>query len=126
MLGHRAYDLVSLLQDARRDVPADLEIHMRDRYALQTAQDPQAFATAYAALGAQRNLRILGVFARLCIRDGKAHYVDLIPRVWGLLQRDLAHPALAPLKALLDRALPPPDAALMEKLKSKCATPQMQ
>ncbi|MBY5987194.1 aminoglycoside phosphotransferase family protein [Roseovarius atlanticus] len=126
MLGHRAYDLVSLLQDARRDVPPALEARMRDRYALQTARDPQAFATAYAVLGAQRNLRILGVFARLCIRDGKAHYVDLIPRVWGLLQRDLALPALAPLKALLDRALPPPDAALLEKLKSKCATPQMQ
>ncbi|MFN3211037.1 MAG: aminoglycoside phosphotransferase family protein [Roseovarius sp.] len=122
MLGHRAYDLVSLLQDARRDVPPGLEARMRDRYALQTAQDPAAFATAYAVLGAQRNLRILGVFARLCIRDGKAHYVDLIPRVWGLLQRDLAHPALAPLQAIVARALPVPDAPLLEKLKSKCPT----
>lgn len=126
MLGHRAYDLVSLLQDARRDVPPELEQRMRDRYALQTGQNPDALATAYAVLGAQRNLRILGVFARLCIRDGKAHYVDLIPRVWGLLQRDLAHPALAPLQAMLADRLPAPDPSLLEKLKSKCATPLTQ
>lgn len=126
MLGHRAYDLVSLLQDARRDVPPELEIRMRDRYALQTGQDPEAFAAAYAVLGAQRNLRILGVFARLCIRDGKAHYVDLIPRVWNLLHRDLAHPALKPLQAILSDTLPTPDTSFLDELKSKCATPQMQ
>ncbi|MGK7753106.1 MULTISPECIES: aminoglycoside phosphotransferase family protein [unclassified Roseovarius] len=126
MLGHRAYDLVSLLQDARRDVPPELEARMRDRYTLQTGQHPEAFAASYAVLGAQRNLRILGVFARLCIRDCKAHYVDLIPRVWDLLQRDLAHPVLAPLQAILAETLPAPDAALLEKLKSKCATPPTQ
>jgi hypothetical protein len=71
-------------------------------------------------LGAQRNLRILGVFARLCLRDGKAHYVDLIPRVWSLLQRDLDHPALAPVAAMLQDALPAPDTALMNRLKEKC------
>jgi aminoglycoside/choline kinase family phosphotransferase len=126
MLGHRAYDLVSLLQDARRDVPPELEIRMRDRYALQTGQNPEAFAAAYAVLGAQRNLRILGVFARLCIRDGKAPYVDLIPRVWNLLQRDLSHPTLAPLQAILSDTLPTPDTTFLDELKSKCATPQMQ
>ena len=122
MLGHRAYDLVSLLQDARRDVPPALEAQMRDRYALRTGQNPEDFARAYAVLGAQRNLRILGVFARLCIRDGKAHYVDLIPRVWDLLQRDLDHPALSDLKKILADALPVPDDTLLTLLKSKCAT----
>ncbi len=126
MLGHRAYDLVSLLQDARRDVPPELEARMRDRYALTTGQDPERFATAYAVLGAQRNLRILGVFARLCIRDGKAHYIDLIPRVWALLQRDLAHPALADLNRVLAPVLPAPDAPLLQKLTSKCATAPTQ
>ena len=61
------------------------------RYINATGQNAAGFGTAYHVLGAQRNLRILGVFARLCVRDGKAHYVDLIPRVWDLLQRDLAH-----------------------------------
>ena len=81
--GHRAYDLVSLLQDARRDVPPAIEQAMLDRYIAGTGQDGTTFRTAYHLLGAQRNLRIVGVFARLCLRDGKAHYVDLLPRVWG-------------------------------------------
>lgn len=122
MLGHRAYDLVSLLQDARRDVPQAIEKQMITRYAQATAQDADAFNTAYHLLGAQRNLRILGVFVRLCVRDGKAHYVDLIPRVWDLLQRDLRHPALSGLSETLANALPVPTTALLESLKDKCAT----
>lgn len=120
MLGHRAYDLVSLLQDARRDVPPDIEAAMIARYIDATGEDTQDFALAYATLGAQRNLRILGVFARLCIRDGKAHYIDLIPRVWALLQRNLTHPALADLRAACAH-FPEPDETLLKKLKSKCA-----
>ncbi|WP_371224833.1 aminoglycoside phosphotransferase family protein [Roseovarius sp. 2305UL8-3] len=122
MLGHPAYDLVSLLQDARRYVPPDIESQMIARYVQNTQQDHDAFTAAYHALGAQRNLRILGVFARLCVRDGKAHYVDLIPRVWDLLQRDLTHPALQNLSALVHTHLPAPTNSLLKTLKDKCAT----
>ncbi len=124
MCGHRAYDLVSLLQDARRDVPAEIETAMIARYVAATAQDRAEFDAAYHLLGAQRNLRILGVFARLCLRDGKAHYVDLIPRVWGYLQTDLAHPALAKIASILRPALPEPGPDALNMLKSKCATLQ--
>ncbi len=120
MAGHAAYDLVSLLQDARRDVPPAIETEMITRYLDGSDKDRAAFDTAYHLLGAQRNLRILGVFARLCLRDGKAHYVDLIPRVWGLLQRDLDHHALAPLARVLRDTLPTPNAALLNRLKDKC------
>lgn len=123
MLGHRAYDLVSLLQDARRDVPPEIEAQMIARYIAAAEQNASDFALSYATLGAQRNLRILGVFARLCIRDGKAHYVDLIPRVWSLLQRNLTHPDLGALRDAC-ACLPEPDDALMARLKSKCATIQ--
>ncbi len=117
MLGHPAYDLVSLLQDARRDVPGTIEKHMIARYAERTGRDRDEMETACAVLGAQRNLRILGVFARLSLDNGKPHYVDLIPRVWGLLQRDLDHPALAPVAGLVRRELPAPTPANLQRLK---------
>jgi tRNA threonylcarbamoyl adenosine modification protein YjeE len=111
MRGPAAYDLVSLLQDARVDVPAELEAQLLDHYcALVTARhtgfDRDAFSFAYAALGAQRNTKILGIFARLARRDGKPGYLRHIPRLWGYLARDLAHPDLAPLKRWYDRNLP--------------------
>lgn len=95
LAGHPAYDLVSLLQDARRDVDPALERIMLDRYAAATGAG-DAFADAYHVLGAQRNAKILGIFARLWRRDGKPRYAALCPRVWTYLERDLAHPALAP------------------------------
>lgn len=106
--GPAAYDLVSLLEDARRDVPAELGAMMYERY-LEGARvaDRAAFAHAYAVLGAQRNLRIVGVFARLDRRDGKAHYLPFMDRVWGLVARDLRHPALDPVAEWLDRHVPP-------------------
>jgi len=122
MRGHRAYDLVSVLQDARRDVVPATESAMIAHYIAATDVDPDRFTTAYSALGAQRNLRILGVFARLCLRDGKAQYIDLLPRVWGLLQRDLAHPALAPLASLVRSTLPAPTRAILTRLKEQRAT----
>ena len=124
MLGHRAYDLVSLLQDARRDVAPETEAAMIARYLAQAGLPEAGFRAAYAALGAQRNLRILGVFARLCVRDGKPRYVDMIPRVWGLLRRDLAHPALAELRAMALETLPSPEPDILERLRSRCATVQ--
>ncbi|MFD1511582.1 aminoglycoside phosphotransferase family protein [Lacimonas salitolerans] len=122
MLGHRAYDLVSLLQDARRDVPPVIESQMVARFVSENDLDPTAFDVAYAALGAQRNMRILGVFARLSLRDGKTHYIDLIPRVWDYLIRDLDHPALSDIRALVLDALPEPDATLLQGLKDQCGT----
>ena len=95
LVGHAAYDLVSLLQDARRDVSPELERKMLDRYLAQVDAG-QDFEADYARLGAQRNAKIVGIFARLWLRDGKARYLAMIPRVWEAMERDLAHPALAP------------------------------
>jgi aminoglycoside/choline kinase family phosphotransferase len=95
LAGHPAYDLVSLLQDARRDVAPELEADMLARYTA-AARPPADFDAAYAVLGAQRNAKIIGIFTRLWKRDGKPRYLSFLPRMWGLLERDLAHPALAP------------------------------
>ncbi len=122
LLGHPAYDLVSILQDARRDVPPAIEADMIAHYTSVTGTKPDAFKNAYSVLGAQRNLRILGIFARLCLRDGKAHYVDYIPRVWGYLQRNLDHPDLAELATFLGKTLPYPSPDFLEDLKARCAT----
>lgn len=102
LAGHPAYDLVSLLQDARRDVPAAIEAAMIARYAAARRFDE----AAYAALGAQRNAKILGIFTRLSKRDGKPRYLAFQPRVWAYLERDLAHPALAPVRAWFDTYVP--------------------
>jgi aminoglycoside/choline kinase family phosphotransferase len=104
--GHPAYDLASVLEDARRDVAPALERTMLDRYKAATGQGA-VFESAYWALAAQRNTRILGVFTRLWKRDGKPHYTSFQPRMWGLLERDLAFPALAPVRAWFDAEVPP-------------------
>lgn len=117
MLGHPAYDLMSLLQDVRRTVPAGIEMRMIDRYISATGVDGHDFRTAYAVLGAQRNLRILGGFARLATDYGKPHYVDLIPAAWAHLMRDLEHPALVPVADLLREALPAPSPQNLDKLR---------
>ncbi len=104
LIGPPAYDLASLLQDARVDVPEMLELTLLSRYARARQEadrdfDAPGFAALYATLGAQRASKILGIFARLEKRDGKPQYLRHMPRVWGYLQRSLAHPALAPLAA---------------------------
>jgi len=101
---HPAYDLVSLLQDARLDVPEAVERSLYARYseaaaAADPAFDAAAFARAYAILGAERNTKILGIFARLSLRDGKHGYLAHLPRIRGYLWRNLAHPDLADLNA---------------------------
>jgi N-acetylmuramate 1-kinase len=106
LVGHPAYDLVSLLQDARRDVSPALERAMLDRYLARTDADPE-FEADYARLGAQRNAKIVGIFTRLYRRDGKDRYLSMIPRVWAAMERDLAHPALAPVAAWFDANIPP-------------------
>lgn len=111
LIGHPAFDLVSLLQDARLDVPAHIEDRLYARYVTAVAArepgfDEAAFQFAYAALGAQRNTKILGIFARLWTRDGKPHYLRHIPRIWRYLERDLAHPDLAPVARWYDAHFP--------------------
>lgn len=121
-LGQPGYDLVSLLQDARRDVGLHTEAAMVARFATATRADPDTFAAHYAALGTQRALRILGIFARLCLVAGKPGYLRLIPRVWGQLQRNLSHPALAGLRAVCDDLLPEPTPEILSRIESQCAT----
>ena len=101
LVGHPAYDLVSLLQDARRDVSPELEQAMLDRF-----DSGAGFRAAYEVLGAQRNVKILGIFVRLRDRDGRQGYVERLPRVWSYLDRNLAHPALAPVKQWFDAHVP--------------------
>lgn len=105
LAGHAAYDLVSLLQDARRDVAPELEAAMFDYY-VSRARPQGDFLADYARLGAQRNAKIVGIFVRLWKRDGKPRYLGYIPRVWALLERDLAHPALAPVARWFDANIP--------------------
>lgn len=113
MLGPAAYDLVSLLQDARTDVPEALELTLFSRYikarrAAEAGFDPAAFAALYAIMSAQRNTRLLGTFARLNRRDGKPQYLKHQPRIWTYLSRSLAHPELAPVQAWYAAHVPPP------------------
>jgi N-acetylmuramate 1-kinase len=113
MLGPAPYDLVSLLQDARVDVPDQMEITLLGRYAkarLAADKDFQTnpFVQLYVTLGAQRATKILGIFARLDRRDGKPQYLRHLPRIWRYLRRSLIHPALDDLKAWYDTNVPPP------------------
>jgi len=105
LVGHPAYDLVSLLQDARRDVPAQLEAAMLDHYRANAPCDAE-FEADYARLGAQRNAKIVGIFARLWKRDGKPRYLPMIPRVWSAMERDLSHPALGPVAEWFAQNIP--------------------
>lgn len=111
LTGPAAYDVASLLQDARRTVAADIEATLLTRYeAARAAQDTgfeaDAFRAAYAIMAAQRNTKIIGIFARLLLRDGKPGYLQHIPRLADYLARDLAHPALAPVADWFEAHVP--------------------
>ncbi|MCM8556882.1 phosphotransferase [Sphingomicrobium sp. GRR-S6-50] len=107
LAGHAAYDLVSLLQDARRDVAPSLETQMRDHFLdLRSDLDRDQFLADYEVLGAQRNVKILGIFTRLWKRDGKPNYLKWQSRVWGLVERNLSHPALKPVADWFDAHVP--------------------
>jgi aminoglycoside/choline kinase family phosphotransferase len=113
VLGPPAYDLVSLLQDARLDVPEQLELALLTRYikarrAADENFDPASFAELYAIMSAQRNTRLLGTFARLNRRDGKPQYLRHQPRIWTYLNRSLAHPILADFRDWYAANVPPP------------------
>ncbi len=106
--GHPAYDLMSLIEDARRDVSPAVREAMIERYSVGAGvADRQTFAAAYAVLAAQRHARVIGLFVRLLRRDGKPTYLPHLPRVWRLFDQALAHEALTPLRRWIDRHLPP-------------------
>ena len=106
--GPAAYDLMSLLEDARRDIPPDLCQAMLGRYyAAFPDLDRKAFAAAFAVLAAQRHAKVIGIFTRLCIRDGKPQYLGHIPRVWRLLEAALENPELSPVAQWFDAHVPP-------------------
>lgn len=108
VIGPVTYDLASLFEDARRDVPPGLAARLMDRYfAAFPTLDRGTVEASYAVLAAQRSAKILGIFTRLDRRDGKPVYLEHIPRVWHWLEGDLTHPALAGLKAWFDDTLPP-------------------
>ena len=112
MSGPWAYDVVSLLQDARLDVPAALEADLKRHYiermrAIDARFDVTGFELAYAALGVQRNTKILGIFARLARRDGKPQYLVHLPRIWSYVERSIGAPGLEPVRSWLDRHIPP-------------------
>lgn len=120
VVAHPAYDLVSLLADARRDVAEQTRAATVRHFLDLTGHAETTFTSAAAALSVQRNLRILGIFARLARRDGKTGYLRFLPRVWRLLLRDLGHPALADLRDSALCLLPPPEAAIRE---AACPSP---
>lgn len=107
LLGRRAYDLVSLLEDARYDVPAAIQTQMKTLYLEAFPElDRQSFLEEYAVLGAQRSIKILGIFMRMYVRHKQDKYLAHIPRVWRWIEQDLKHPRLATLKSWLARHMP--------------------
>lgn len=119
-LGQPGYDLVSLLQDARRDVSRETELAMIQQFLNLTGSAEATFRPAYAVLGAQRALRVLGIFVRLCLHGGKPAYVALLPRVWHQLQRNLAAPELAKLCQICQNLLPEPTPEALAKIGAQC------
>lgn len=107
VLGPVTYDLVSLLEDSRRDIAPALVAAMRARYLdAFPALDRAAFDESFAVLGAQRHCKVIGIFTRLCRRDGKPRYLAHIPRLWRLLDGNFRHPVLKPIETWLDRHIP--------------------
>ena len=98
--GHPSYDLVSLIEDARRDVAPAVQAACLERYLAATGLDAKDFRTGFALMAAQRHARIIGLFVRLLRRDGKPEYLPHLPRVWRMFERALQHPALEPLRLL--------------------------
>lgn len=121
LIGHPAYDFVSLLGDARRDISPELRDAMLTRYLARTGHPRAQFDLAAHVLSAQRNLKILGLFTRLCRRDGKPRYLDYLPRVWRYLRADLEHPELSDLRLWIERHLPAPERAVCDRIAASGA-----
>lgn len=107
LAGPATYDLVSLLEDARRDIDPLLIERMKQRWLARVGLDRVCFETSWAVMAAQRHAKVIGIFTRLAHRDGKPVYLGHIPRVWRLLERALAHPALVSLADWFEREIPP-------------------
>lgn len=121
--GHAAYDLMSLLEDARRDTSEKLrtsmiELYLRERQSVTS----EVFLRDYAFLGVQRNLKIVGIFARLALRDGKTKYLDLIPRVWEHVLRDLEHPELGKLRDWIATFAPVPTSETIARVRASASS----
>jgi aminoglycoside/choline kinase family phosphotransferase len=123
LVGPPIYDLVSMLQDARRDVSADCHDATLTHYAAKSGRNMETILPAFHLLGIQRNLRILGIFARLAHRSGKTGYLDLIPRVWAHIQTSLRSPAAVPLAPIIEELFPDPTLHQLGKIKTLCQTP---
>lgn len=121
MLGDPSYDLASLLKDARRDVTPTVQQTCKTHFVERSGVDPDLFEAAYATCSAQRNLRIIGVFARLSVRDKKRHYPEFLPRVWRNLSDDLRHPALQSFGEWVFDMLPEPTPDVITKLQNSDA-----
>ena len=106
LLGDAAYDLASLLEDARRDVDVSTTADCFAKFATGIGENAHHFAERYAVLAAQRNAKIIGIFTRLAVRDGKAHYTDYLTRVWGHFEHDLSHGLLSPIREFVERHVP--------------------
>ena len=107
LFGHPAYDVVSLLEDLRRDVAPDLTGPLKQRFVEKAGiRDAAGFEAAYCVLGAQRNMKIYGFCVRMAVRDGKPKYAKLLPRMSAHLNRDLAHPVMAGMKRFVTRYIP--------------------
>jgi len=116
LCGHPVYDIVSLLLDARRDVRESVIAEACTRFVAALDLDRAQFDADFALLGLHRNLKILGIFARLCARDGKPGYLAHLPRVWSLVQRTVGHDATGPLGELVQKVVPAPDHGVIERI----------
>ena len=122
MIGPAGYDLASLLMDARRDVPGEIVSEMITRFAAATGLDRADVALSVSALSVQRNLRILGVFARLALKFGKPRYLDFLPRVWRYVQVGLTHPDLEQIAGQIASDMPEPTPQVIRDLANRCGT----
>ena len=104
--GDPVYDLASLLEDARRDVADTTVADCFAKYSTDIGEEAHDFAARFCVIAAQRNAKIIGIFTRLCVRDGKAHYLDYLPRVWAHFNDDLHHPIMAPMRDFIDKYVP--------------------
>lgn len=121
LAGHPAYDLASLLRDVRRDIPDRVTEDCIQLYCRATGTDESWYRAGFAAQSAQRNLRILGLFPRLCMKFGKPGYLAFMPRVWAHIQADLAHPSLRALRNAVARCIPEPTPERLEKIRRSAA-----
>jgi hypothetical protein len=121
MLGHPAYDLASLLNDIRRTVKSEVQRECLNYYIDETGLNKDSFFRAFCICSAQRNLRVLGVFTRLSVRDKKKNYLNFLPTIWKNLLRDLEHPALRDLKLFVESSFIAPDQTIIKRIKNSYA-----